>query len=79
MSFYAHSGKRLFDLTLTVLALPWLLGVMAVVALLVRLRLGSPVLFRHQRPGFLGKPFTLYKFRTMTVNKSRHARAAGGC
>jgi lipopolysaccharide/colanic/teichoic acid biosynthesis glycosyltransferase len=70
MSFYAHFGKRLFDLTLTVLALPWLLCVMAVVALLVRLRLGSPVLFRHQRPGFLGRPFTLYKFRTMTESGS---------
>lgn len=66
----AHSGKRLFDLTLAVLALPWLLGLMAVVALLVRHRLGSPVLFRHQRPGFLGRPFTLYKFRTMTESRS---------
>jgi len=70
MSLYAPSGKRLFDLTLSVLALPWLLCAMAVVALLVRLRLGSPVLFRHQRPGYLGNPFTLYKFRTMIVNKS---------
>jgi sugar transferase EpsL len=70
MSFYARSGKRLLDLTLAVLALPWLLGVMAVVALLVRLRLGSPVLFRHQRPGFLGRPFILYKFRTMTESGS---------
>jgi len=66
MSFYAHSGKRLLDLTFTVLALPLLLGAIAVVALLVRFKLGSPVLFCHQRPGFLGKPFTLYKFRTMT-------------
>ena len=70
MSFYAQSGKRLFDLILAVLALPWLLGVMALVALLVRLRLGSPVLFRHQRPGFLGRPFILYKFRTMTESGS---------
>ena len=70
MSLYARFGKRLFDLTVSVLALPWLLCVMIVVALLVRLRLGSPVLFRHQRPGFLGRPFTMYKFRTMTESGS---------
>ena len=66
MSLYARGGKRLLDLVLAVLALPLLLPVMAVVALLVRCKLGSPVLFRHQRPGHLGAPFTLYKFRTMT-------------
>lgn len=66
MSFYARTGKRLFDLTLTALMLPFLLVVMAVVALLVRLRLGAPVLFRHQRPGLFGRPFILYKFRSMT-------------
>jgi sugar transferase EpsL len=66
MSFYARSGKRLFDLALTILTLPLLLSLMAVVALLVRFRLGSPVLFRHQRPGLRGEPFILYKFRSMT-------------
>jgi sugar transferase EpsL len=39
---------------------------MFVIALLVRWRLGSPVLFRQQRPGYLGRPFWLLKFRTMT-------------
>ena len=38
---------------------------MLALALLVRLKLGAPVLFRQQRPGLHGKPFTLYKFRTM--------------
>jgi len=38
----------------------------ALVALLVRFKLGAPVLFRQQRPGLHGRPFTLYKFRTMT-------------
>jgi sugar transferase EpsL len=37
-----------------------------VLALLVRVNLGAPVLFRQTRPGLHGKPFTLYKFRTMT-------------
>jgi len=58
--------KRLFDVTVTVLALLFLAPVLATVALLVRLKLGAPVLFRQQRPGLHGKPFTLYKFRTMT-------------
>ena len=65
-SNYARWGKRLFDLGLALVALPLLLVTMAVVALLVRLKLGAPVLFRDQRPGHLGKPFILYKFRTMT-------------
>jgi lipopolysaccharide/colanic/teichoic acid biosynthesis glycosyltransferase len=43
------------------LLLPFIL----LIALFVRLFLGSPVLFRHPRPGFRGLPFTLYKFRTM--------------
>jgi sugar transferase EpsL len=46
---YRSFGKRLLDLALTVPALLLLSPVMAVVALLVRLNLGSPVLFRHQR------------------------------
>lgn len=59
-------GKRLFDLAVCGAALPFLLPVLAVVALLVRWKLGGPVLFRHTRPGLHGRPFTLYKFRTMT-------------
>ncbi|GAB4459012.1 MAG: sugar transferase [Anaerolineae bacterium] len=39
---------------------------LAVIALLVRVKLGAPVLFRQQRPGLHGRPFTIYKFRTMT-------------
>ncbi len=57
--------KRLFDLALTVPALLLLWPVILVVALLVRLRLGSPVLFRQIRPGLHGEPFTIFKFRTM--------------
>ncbi|MGB4952628.1 MAG: sugar transferase [Rhizobiaceae bacterium] len=45
-----------------VLAAPFVLAL----AVLVRLKLGSPVLFRQQRPGLNGRPFTIYKFRTMT-------------
>jgi len=61
-----YRGKRLFDLTLTIPALILLSPVIGLLAGLVRLKLGNPVLFRQQRPGLHGKPFTLYKFRTMT-------------
>jgi len=40
--------------------------VLALVALLVRIKLGLPVLFRQQHPGLYGKPFTIRKFRTVT-------------
>lgn len=63
---YPILGKRVFDLTLTGLLLPVLLPLMAIVALLVRLKLGRPVLFAQVRPGLQGKPFTMRKFRTMT-------------
>jgi lipopolysaccharide/colanic/teichoic acid biosynthesis glycosyltransferase len=65
MTFYTRIGKRLLDFALVVLALPLLACVMAVVGLMVRMGMGAPVLFRHQRPGLLGRPFILYKFRTM--------------
>ncbi len=58
--------KRVFDLAVTVPALVLLAPVLAVVAVLVRLKLGTPVLFRQVRPGLGGRPFTLLKFRTMT-------------
>ena len=64
--FYSRYGKRALDLTLTVPALILLAPVIAVIALLVRLIIGLPILFRQQRPGLHGKPFTIYKFRTMT-------------
>lgn len=63
---YRRWGKRFLDIGLTVVALALLAPVMMVITLLVRLKLGVPVLFRQQRPGLGGKPFTLYKFRTMT-------------
>jgi sugar transferase EpsL len=59
-------SKRLFDLIVTSLSLIVTLPLMLVIALLVWIFLGSPVLFRQQRPGYKGKPFLTYKFRTMT-------------
>ena len=63
---YRLIGKRLFDLALVIPALLLLAPVFLVVALLVRFKLGSPILFRHERPGKGGKPFVMLKFRTMT-------------
>jgi lipopolysaccharide/colanic/teichoic acid biosynthesis glycosyltransferase len=58
--------KRMVDLAGASVALVVLSPLLLVVAVLVRLRMGSPVLFRQQRPGLHGQPFTLLKFRTMT-------------
>jgi sugar transferase EpsL len=66
LTFYHRVGKRLFDLLLAVPTLIVLSPLLTVLALLVRAKLGAPVLFRQTRPGLHGKPFTLYKFRTMT-------------
>lgn len=62
---YRRYGKRVFDLVLTVPALVVLSPVIAVVAVLVRVKHGAPVLFGQVRPGIHGKPFKMYKFRTM--------------
>lgn len=58
--------KRLFDLVVASLALLFLAVPLLALAWLIRRKLGSPVLFRQVRPGLLGKPFTMVKFRTMT-------------
>lgn len=57
--------KRLLDVVTAGAALVLLAPVIVLVALLVRAKLGSPVLFRQERPGLEGRPFTLIKFRTM--------------
>lgn len=62
---YKAFVKRALDLLVAVPLLLLFSAVMLVVAVLVRWKLGSPVLFTQQRPGLHGKPFMLYKFRTM--------------
>ena len=68
-------SKRLFDLIAAAVGLVFALPVMGVVALLVRLKLGRPVLFRQQRPGLNGEIFTLRKFRTMRDAVDREGKA----
>src|SRR6266487_6431115 len=63
---YRRWGKRLLDIAIAAPAIAFLSFVLATTALLVRLKLGSPILFRQQRPGLQGKTFTMFKFRTMT-------------
>ena len=68
-SFYAKYIKRLLDILLSAGALLFLWPVLLVTAILVRIKLGSPVIFRQARPGKDEKIFKLYKFRTMTDEK----------
>jgi sugar transferase EpsL len=59
-------SKRIFDLLATILGLIVILPLLFVISLLVWIFLGTPILFRQQRPGYKGRPFITYKFRTMT-------------
>ena len=66
MNWYRRWGKRILDIILAGSGLIILSPLIAFLALVIRITMGSPVIFRQKRPGLHGKPFTLYKFRTMT-------------
>ena len=68
-SFYDKYVKRSIDFALSFVAIIILSPVLVIVALLVKIKLGSPVIFKQQRPGLNEKIFTMYKFRTMTDAK----------
>ena len=59
-------SKRLFDIITALIGLIVLSPVILLTAILVRIFLGTPILFRQQRPGYKERPFFIYKFRTMT-------------
>lgn len=63
---YAKYIKRILDLILSLMALIVLMPLMIIIGILVRINLGSPIIFKQKRPGKNEKIFTLYKFRTMT-------------
>ena len=67
--FYEKFIKRPQDILLSLLAMIVLSPVLLITAILVRTKLGSPVIFKQKRPGLDEKVFTLYKFRTMTDAK----------
>ncbi len=72
--FYARQGKRAFDLLAAAFALIIASPALAMLALLVRAKLGTPVLFRQQRTGLGSRAFTLLKFRTMTDARDAQGR-----
>lgn len=69
VSFYRKCGKRGIDSSLAAILLVVLAPALLLVAVVVRLKIGSPVLFWQERPGYEGKPFWLCKFRTMTEDR----------
>lgn len=76
---YRFLGKRIFDLLLTIPVFIILSPVLAVLALTVRMKLGAPVFFRQLRPGLGGKPFTIFKFRTMVDKRNADGHLLPDC
>lgn len=70
-TLYACCGKRVVDLILVTSAIIMLAPVLLLLAILVRRKLDSPILFRQQRPGLNGRPFTIFKFRTMADSRDQ--------
>ncbi|WP_449536932.1 sugar transferase [Ferdinandcohnia sp. Marseille-Q9671] len=64
--------KRIFDLLIASLVLILFCPIIFITAILVKLKLGSPILFKQERPGYNGKSFVLYKFRTMTEERDKN-------
>lgn len=64
-SIYSRYIKRLIDIMLSLMAIIILCPVIVIVAFLVKINMGSPVVFEQKRAGYLGKEFVIYKFRSM--------------
>lgn len=62
--------KRMFDLSASTLLLIIFFPVILACGLLIKMKIGSPILFKQERPGLNGKPFYLYKFRSMTEERN---------
>lgn len=71
-SSYVKYGKRFFDVIGSLVAIIVLSPVLVVMAILVRKKLGSPVLFQQERPGKEEKVFQMYKFRSMTEERDKN-------
>ena len=69
---YAKYIKRMLDFILSLIALIVLSPLMLIIGLLVRIKLGKPIIFKQKRPGKNETIFTLYKFRTMTDEKDQN-------
>lgn len=71
---YKQFIKRMLDILLSGIALIILSPILLIVAVLVRTKLGSPVIFKQERPGYKGKIFKMFKFRTMLDPQTRDGR-----
>ena len=71
---YRKGIKRLLDILLSGLALIALSPVLLIVAVLIRIKLGSPVIFKQERPGYKGEIFAMFKFRTMLDPQTRDGK-----
>lgn len=71
---YKKYIKRLLDFLISFCALIILSPVFLIVAILVKIKLGSPIIFKQKRPGLNEKIFTLYKFRTMSDKKDKNGK-----
>lgn len=72
IGIYEKYIKRIIDIVLSACALIILSPIILIVAILVRIQLGSPVIFKQPRPGKMGKVFWMYKFRSMTDEKDEN-------
>lgn len=72
--FYEKYAKRLLDILCALAAIIVFCWLYLLVAILVRCKLGSPIIFKQERPGKDGKIFKLYKFRTMTDEKDENGQ-----
>jgi len=68
-NIYRNYIKRVIDFLLSLLAIIIFSPVFVVIGVLVKIKLGSPIIYKQKRPGLNGKVFTIYKFRTMTDEK----------
>ncbi len=71
---YSHYIKRPLDFLLALCAIIALSPVLLVVAVLVKIKLGSPIIFSQSRPGYRGKIFKIYKFKSMKNPQTRDGR-----
>ena len=71
---YKKYIKRFLDIVISLTALILLSPIMLIVAVLVRIKLGSPVIFKQERPGKDEKIFKLYKFRSMSDKKDENGK-----
>ncbi|EME8112512.1 sugar transferase [Enterococcus faecium] len=71
-TFYQLFGKRILDILLSGIALIVLSPLILIVGILVRIKLGSPIIFKQERPGKSEKIFSMYKFRTMTDERDHN-------